>query len=347
MNEVMMILVIGLKSSLIVVLAWMLACAMQKFGYSARARHRLWLATFASLVLLPLGGALLPTIELSAPMLSSVLAAPDLSQPGLHLPNTAMSAWVYSLYGTGVVLLLLHFMLARAALARIWQRARAFEAPDFDQLKVRLGLSKHSEIRLAQTSSTPMTWGSRMLLPANAREWPRTRLHHVLLHECCHQLRADSMSMSLATLIRAAYWFNPLIWLALKALEDAQEHACDEQVLALGAERIGYAQTLLEIASERGFRQPANAGSAMAAGSQLKSRMLAILADRRVHELGRVPAVVLSALLITAVYLVFVTEPIDPQRRLAPLTTLSALEPLTPLAPLSKMETTLEELVPE
>jgi hypothetical protein len=79
-------------------------------------------------------------------------------------------------------------------------------------------------------------------------------------------------------LLRAAYWFNPLVWIACRRLRLESEQACDDAVLGLGVEGPEYATHLLDLA--RAFKQSrttAFPAPAMARPSSLERRVRAML----------------------------------------------------------------------
>ena len=143
-------------------------------------------------------------------------------------------------------------------------------------------------IQLLQTShpSLPVTWGfarPKVLLPSAASEWTEDRMRVVLLHEIAHIRRGDWMTQMAAECLKAAYWFNPLVWVISRRLRQESEHACDDAVLNEGVDGQEYAVHLLTLARsicrERlpfsGFPAPA-----MARPSSLERRFTAMLNDR-------------------------------------------------------------------
>ena len=127
----------------------------------------------------------------------------------------------------------------------------------------------------------PMAWGlmrARVLLPAEADDWPIDRQRVVLLHELAHVKRRDCVTQMLAHLACATYWFNPLVWLAAQRLRAERERACDDLVLAAGTRGSDYADHLLDIArSLRSGAWPTWSAVTMAHRSQLEGRLMAIL----------------------------------------------------------------------
>jgi beta-lactamase regulating signal transducer with metallopeptidase domain len=125
------------------------------------------------------------------------------------------------------------------------------------------------------------TWGvarSKILLPADVRDWPADRVRIVLAHELAHVRRGDWLVQMAAELLCALYWFNPLVWLASRRLRLESEQACDDAVLTLGVEGSAYASELVDLArafkSDRQLFVPA---VAIARPSSLERRVRAML----------------------------------------------------------------------
>jgi ankyrin repeat protein len=118
------------------------------------------------------------------------------------------------------------------------------------------------------------------VLPRDATSWPERRRHVVLLHELAHIKRRDCLTQLLAQIVCAAYWFNPLAWIAARRLRTERERACDDFVLAAGTPGSEYASHLLDIAQARQpvrFSPLAATAVPMARRSQLEGRLMAIL----------------------------------------------------------------------
>lgn len=72
-------------------------------------------------------------------------------------------------------------------------------------------------------------WRTKLLLPAEARNWPADR-RWVVLHELAHVKRHDCQAKLIARLAWAVYWFNPLCWMAFKRVQREAETACDDLI---------------------------------------------------------------------------------------------------------------------
>ena len=70
----------------------------------------------------------------------------------------------------------------------------------------------------------------------------------VLLHEAAHIRRDDQFTQLFAVAVAAIYWFNPLVWHALKCLRRENEKACDDSVLNAGELSSSYGRHIVEIA---------------------------------------------------------------------------------------------------
>ncbi len=125
------------------------------------------------------------------------------------------------------------------------------------------------------------------------------RLRHVLAHEETHARHGDHLWALLRGVCLAAYWFDPLVWVAAAASRTDCELACDEGALArLGeGERIAYGETLLSLIPVRSAPgQMLLAATTMAAGKrQLKDRVSRIARQPRYMAAAAILAILLAA----------------------------------------------------
>lgn len=326
------------KSTLIVVAAGAAVQAMKAFRIAASTRHLVWLSAFAALALLPVLSAALPPILILLPYAELGVATHDLSIPGEHIPDRTTAVWIWIVYLLGVTVMLLRLAAARAALAALWRAARPFSASNADDLARAVGVSSAVDVRIADAPIAPLTWGARILLPPQAGDWPAARVRDVLLHELCHMARRDSLTQIMAAIVRAAFWFSPAVWFALRELRAEQEHACDERVMESGAEPMGYAQTLLDVAaSSQAGPIGMGVSTAMVQRSTLERRVTTILQSQQIRLLGVAPMTGLGVVLVAVSVALAAAQPMDSARRLPPLGPLTSMngESLAPLSPLT------------
>jgi beta-lactamase regulating signal transducer with metallopeptidase domain len=175
---------------------------------------------------------------------------------------------------------------------RVWMLARTGRRPVggpwgalASTMPGSLGLAGRVRVLESDRASMPMAFGilnPTVLLPADASHWPFERRRDVLLHELAHVSRRDCLTQLISQSACALYWFDPLVWVAARALRGERERACDDAVVRSGARPSDYATHLLQVA--RDLRVPRAASLAtvcMARRSQLSDRLLAILDERR------------------------------------------------------------------
>lgn len=163
------------------------------------------------------------------------------------------------------------------------------------------GISREVVVLASRELDVPIAAGvldPKIVLSPQAAAWTETRRNAVLCHELAHIKRLDALTQSLAGVAAAFYWFNPLMWLTVRAMRAERERACDDYVLAFGTPASDYAHELLEIVSTLRRPQPA-AALAMARRSQLEGRVLALLNPRVRHGMVSRSA---GALLVCAVF---------------------------------------------
>jgi TonB family protein len=124
-------------------------------------------------------------------------------------------------------------------------------------------------------------WRPKVILPVGAGDWPDDRIRVVLYHELAHIRRGDWTAHIVAELLRAAYWFNPLLWIARRRLSEESEQACDNAVLHHRVSAPEYAAHLLALAravsANRNGKFPELPASAMVRRSGFERRITAML----------------------------------------------------------------------
>ncbi len=142
-----------------------------------------------------------------------------------------------------------------------------------------MGVRRPVAIRIGADDAPIVTWGLRrpqILLPADAPAWPDARAHHVLAHELAHVARGDWAWHLALEAAGAVYAWHPLMAYVIGRARREAERACDDAVLACGAQASAYASTLLDVARSR-RACAASAAVAMADTSSLERRITAML----------------------------------------------------------------------
>jgi TonB family protein len=203
--------------------------------------------------------------------------------PSVAAKNSARAVTLAWILGAAASLLVFAAGLAR--LFWLASRAQPVRAENWTRIADEIGRASNIRrpITLLQSQhpSLLVTWGvlrPKVLIPDAALHWDEERIRIVLRHELAHIRRGDWAVQLAGELLRAAYWFNPLLWIACARLRLESERACDDEVLNGGVDGPEYATHLLELAralkAEHAPRLPA---PAVARSSSLERRIRAML----------------------------------------------------------------------
>ena len=118
---------------------------------------------------------------------------------------------------------------------------------EYDRICEEMMLREAPELWVCDVPS-PALMGRKILLPAGISG---QTLRYALLHELTHFQRKDHIMVVLMSALRCVYWFNPLVWIAFRAMQEDMEVACDAGVMErIGtAEKKAYLTTLLNLFS--------------------------------------------------------------------------------------------------
>ena len=188
-------------------------------------------------------------------MVPVVLLMANLPIPGISLPANSFTRYVVSgsvavnvsqntvwlgLWAAGASCIALYLITQYS------QLARSIDKP----------MTGIKNTWFARRATTPMLFGlfaPRILLPASfTRLFCPVQQQLVLEHENTHRRHGDHLWNALALIIVTAFWFNPLVWLALRSFRINQELACDNQVLRQKSpqEKLLYAKALVACAEQ-------------------------------------------------------------------------------------------------
>lgn len=186
----------------------------RRFG--AAAAHGLWAIVPASLVAVMLPAAAEPVLPplaqavvMPAVRLGAVPVVPGSTGPGLV-------AWIW-LAGVFATILLL------------WRQQRRFLASLGPLSRRPDGL--HQALATRGLPAVIGIW-PRIVLPSDFEQrYAPLERELVLAHERAHLRRGDLAACAVAALLRALFWFHPLVHYALPRFRQDQELACDADVL--------------------------------------------------------------------------------------------------------------------
>lgn len=269
----------------IAVLVLAVTARLSRTRYAAKWRCWLWLLLCIRLMI-PVSIQLPERIEVQPPIQITVPSdpviytyepeAPAVQQPEPELPeqnrptpNPPISSFpvqtqtkqeitlyqiVFAVWAAGAAAMLLWYAFSHL---RFLHWLRRWGSPvvnsctirEFNEQGDRLGLNARPGLLFCTGLRVPVLVGlfsPRLLLPEG--EMGESALRYSLLHELTHFKRKDIWLKSLALLVNAIHWFNPLMWYMIRLVERDTELACDEAALKLlpAEEHSAYGTTILD-----------------------------------------------------------------------------------------------------
>ena len=134
-------------------------------------------------------------------------------------------------------------------------------------------------------------------------DYDKSDMRYMLLHELQHYKHKDAVASYLMNLAGVIYWFNPLVWYALKEMRNDREVACDTSVLKMLEEDAyeDYGNTLINFAEKVSltpFPFAAGLGGNM---KQMKRRIINIASYEKPTFMKRIKG--MTTFMLTAVLL--------------------------------------------
>ena len=142
--------------------------------------------------------------------------------------------------------------LKKSALPLQNREVRVLYGKCLDELKIRRDIPIYSTAFL----KSPIIVGlfrPRIYLPIHLiSDFNAADMRYMLLHELQHYRHRDAIAGYLMNFFGILYWFNPLVWYALKEMRNDREVACDTSVLKVLNENDyeDYGRTLINFAEK-------------------------------------------------------------------------------------------------
>ncbi len=150
-----------------------------------------------------------------------------------------------------------------------------------------------------------------IILPANMKELEEDKLLKILLHEMIHYRRQHLTFQWIFWIVKAVYWFNPLLWIGHEWMKLDGEFACDEEVIRLlGHEEIAeYGHVLLDL-SEGSEKSPyaINAAGLINRDSELKRRIIRLGRGLRTSKILSILTLIVMIVMVPVFFTVEAKE---------------------------------------
>lgn len=143
--------------------------------------------------------------------------------------------WVWLLYGIGLVLLLINFLIQLAGIA-------------YKRWKLPVIRDGRFIILEENGSQSPGSFWNLILINPGRYDWDT--YEQILAHEKIHVQKKHSLDLILAELLVIFQWFNPFAWLLRRTVEANIEFQTDQQLLNKGSfDAASYQLNLLKVAA--------------------------------------------------------------------------------------------------
>jgi len=205
------------------------------------------------------------------------------------LSNLHWSVWLMLLWLFGALFVFARLLVGYTIMRRITKHFIPVNNRIFNCIAAdyagETGIKRTIQLLQCSRIAVPMTRGwlkPKIILPEEALSWSEKRRKSVLLHELAHVKRLDYLSSFVVHAVSVLYWFNPLVWVAVRKLYVECERACDDLVLEAGTKASDYANHLVEVArSLISSKWAPSLEVAMAKKSALEGRLLAIFNENK------------------------------------------------------------------
>lgn len=198
--------------------------------------------------------------------------------PPMSAPRT-VEEWLFAVYGAGVILLLLWYVLSYVRLRLALRQGCPVENERVRAVAEKYGLPDCPAVEVEGLTSAFICGVFRpvLALPAGVKMEDK-----VLLHELLHLKYRDAAWGIVICLFRCLHWCNPLLWYCADRAGNDLESLCDQRVLERleGEDRRDYGRILLDMANDKYARAPGTSSMANG-GKNIRRRIEAIARFKR------------------------------------------------------------------
>ena len=147
--------------------------------------------------------------------------------------NIQIYQMFYLIWMAGAFFFLVRFAVQYMKLAKVMDRIPVVKDGRAEDILMTVLKDKEKRPEILKTSAIkiPCCMGvfhKRILLPA--KEYTEGELYYIILHEYTHLKNNDVLTKLLINIICALYWWNPIVYLLRKDMQQSLEIRCDGQV---------------------------------------------------------------------------------------------------------------------
>jgi beta-lactamase regulating signal transducer with metallopeptidase domain len=245
---------------LIALLAWV-TLAIVRNG-SARLRYLINCAALGIMSLLPVVTAwVLYRAPVAASTPHPLIATAQSTIPAALTPNdllptciAVLQAWALPVWFVGVLIFAVRLIWVSRYVARLQRSGEPAQAPlieTISRLADRMKISGPVRVMISRLTDTPSVVGwlrPVILLPAaTLLSLSVEQLEAVLAHELAHIRRHDYLVNLLQAVAETLLFYHPAIWWISSRIRHERELCCDDLVVSVCGDPIGYARALTKI----------------------------------------------------------------------------------------------------
>jgi len=228
----MSVIEISLWLSVVIILLKITSPFIKK-AYAAKWRYIIWLIIAVRLAI---------PFDITLPSAPVKLTVPDNTIALIQASDTVNSVSVIKitafiwLFGIAVFALY-QFMIYGSYKQKIkrWSMPLADieTVALFNRICAELNIKKIPDIKINKIAGSPMMFGfiKPVLYLQNVEYKDRESLEVILKHELVHYKRRDLWYKLLLLAANAVHWFNPLVYVMMRAANDDVEFSCDDEVI--------------------------------------------------------------------------------------------------------------------
>jgi bla regulator protein blaR1 len=274
--------------------------------HSAATRYVVACCGLGVMLLAPVASVLTTTVAAdSVEAVSVVSAAPDLvtAVPIDRILSVAVALWT-----VGVALLSIRLIAAWIGIEQMRRTTREVDEAVCLRLRAlaqRLGVRRTVRVFASNVVRVPAIVGFLrpvILLPVSViTGLPAAHLETVLAHELAHVRRHDYLVNALQAIVETLLFYHPAVWWCSRQIRIEREHCCDDLVVEVCGDRVGYATALAQLEELRGLEPML---SLNATGGRLIDRVRRVLGYAPVNERGSTAWIIVPALTLVVMGIV-------------------------------------------
>lgn len=237
--------------------------------------------------------------RLAGPQAGTAVKNP-VPEKNISLTNPFIMVWLLGMLAFTAYLFFTYGLFRKSVLrwCRPVKQKRIINA--WEEIRSEMGIRGNISLMVCKKVRGPMMTGffrPVVLLPHE--DYGGAALPAVLRHELTHRRRFDLWYKLLLKLAQAVHWFNPLVWLMVRAAERDIEASCDEAVVHEQdmSYRLRYCEAVLSSAQDGWGRNTAFSTSFSGGKKSMQQRLTSIL-DMGKRKKG-------TAALCLSVFLIF------------------------------------------